>query len=115
MTEERTKFCPRCGTMIPYHEEFCPLCGERQPQMPGMPRGAERKTWIAVVLSLLVTGLGHMYLREWRRGLCFFGVVFVVGLLVSDSTSYEQVILIGAIIGVAAAIDVYYLGKRKQG
>lgn len=115
MTEEKNKFCPRCGTMIPYSEAFCPLCGEEQPRMPGIPRKTQRRTWVAVVLSLLVTGLGHVYMREWRRGLCFFGVAFVVGLLVSDYMSYEQVIIIGAIIGVAAAIDVYYLSKRKQG
>jgi predicted nucleic acid-binding Zn ribbon protein len=114
MNEEKTKFCPRCGTMIPYQEAFCPLCGEEQPRLLGMPRKSSRRTWIAVVLSLLVTGLGHVYLGEWRRGLGFFGLVFLFSLLASGYMSYDQMIIIGAIVAVAAAVDAYYLSKKRR-
>jgi len=114
MTEEGAKFCPHCGTMIPYQEAFCPLCGEEQPRLPGMPKNKNRRTWVAVVLSLLVTGLGHVYLGEWRRGLGFFGLAFMFSLVASGYMSYEQIIIVGAIIAVASAIDAHSISKRKQ-
>lgn len=114
MSGEKTKFCPRCGTMIPYEEAFCPLCGEEQPRLSGVPKKTNRRTYVAVVLSLLVTGLGHVYLGEWRRGLGFFGLAFVFGVLASSYLSSEQLIMIGAVIAVASAIDAYSLSKRKQ-
>jgi TM2 domain-containing membrane protein YozV len=114
MTEEKTKFCPRCGTMIPYNEAFCPLCGEEQPQRAGVANKVNRRTWVAVVLSLLITGLGHFYLRKWRRGLGFFGLALMVGILASSYLSYEQIFIVGAIIAVASAIDAYNLSKKQQ-
>lgn len=32
---------------------------------------------VAVVAALLIPGLGHVYLRRWRRGLAFFVLVAV--------------------------------------
>jgi len=114
MTEERTKFCPRCGTMIPYEEVSCPLCGEPQPQFAHARRRGGKRMWVAVALSLLVTGLGHVYLGEWRRGLLFFGVAFTLGFAASGYISYEWLIVLGAVIAVAAAYDAYRL-SRKDG
>ena len=112
MTEERTKFCPRCGAMIPYEEVSCPLCGEPQPQFSHAARRSGRRMWVAVALSLLVTGLGHVYLGEWRRGLVFFGVVFALGFAASGYIGYDRLIILGAVIGVAAAYDVYRLSRK---
>jgi len=114
MTGERTKFCPRCGTMIPYEEATCPLCGEPQPQFAAASRRGGRRTWVAVALSLLVTGLGHVYLGKWRRGLGFFGVAFVIGFVVSDYVSYEWLIIMGTVVAVAAAYDSYRISKRDR-
>lgn len=114
MTEEKTKFCPRCGTMIPYEEATCPLCGELQPRFAGQKVKPRKRTWVAVVLSLLVTGLGHVYLGEWRRGLTFFGVAFVVGFVASDFVSYDRLIILGVIVAVAAAYDAYNISKRSR-
>lgn len=82
--------------------------------MPGMPKNKNRRACVAVVLSLLVTCLGHVYLREWRRGLGFFGLAFMFGLVASGYMSYEQIIIVGAIIAVASAIDAHRVSKRKQ-
>lgn len=114
MTEEGAKFCPRCGTMIPNQEAFCPICGEEQPQLPRMPKKKNRRTWVAVMLSLLVTGLGHVYLGEWQRGLGFFGLAFMFSLVASSYMSYEQIIIVGVIIAVASAIDAHSISKRNQ-
>lgn len=32
-----------------------------------MEQRKEKRTWLAVVLAILVTGLGHLYLRRWLR------------------------------------------------
>jgi len=32
---------------------------------------------VAVVVALLIPGLGHVYLRRWRRGLAFLAIVAV--------------------------------------
>jgi len=114
MTEEKTKFCPRCGTMIPYEEATCPLCGEPQPRFAGQKVKPRKRTWVAVALSLLVTGLGHVYLGEWRRGLTFFGAAFVIGFVASDYVSYDKLIILGAIIAVTAAYDAYSISKRSR-
>jgi len=111
MTEEKTKFCPRCGTMIPYEEATCPLCGEPQPRFAGQRVKPRKRTWVAVALSLLVTGLGHVYLGEWRRGLTFFGAAFVMGFVVSYYVSYDRLLILGAIVGVAAAYDAYKISR----
>jgi TM2 domain-containing membrane protein YozV len=114
MTEEKTKFCPRCGTMIPYEEAICPLCGEPQPQFAGQKKKAGKRMWVAVVLSLLVTGLGQVYLGEWRRGLAFFGTAFVIGFVASDYVSYDKLIIMGVILAVIAAYDAYNISKRSR-
>jgi TM2 domain-containing membrane protein YozV len=112
MTEEKNKFCPKCGTMIPYEEATCPLCGEPQPQFSGKKK-PKKSTWVAVVLSLLVTGLGQVYLGEWRRGLAFFGTAFVIGFVASDYVSYDKLIIMGVILAVIAAYDAYNISKRN--
>jgi signal peptidase I len=47
-------------------------------------RGPHRKGWVAALLSLLLSGLGHLYAGSWRRALAFFvgvSVIQVGGLL----------------------------------
>jgi len=38
-------------------------------------RIGHKRPWLAAVLSLVYPGLGHVYLREWVRGLLWFGLV----------------------------------------
>ncbi len=40
---------------------------------------ASRRQWVALILSGIFPGLGHLYLRAWARGVGFL----VAGLLVS--------------------------------
>ena len=114
MSEERTKFCPHCGTMIPYDEVYCPACGEPQPQLQGVRRRSVKKTWVAVLLSLLVTGLGHVYLGRWRRGLAILAATIGVGGVASLYLSYDQVMLVGLFFALFAAYDAYHLSKTEE-
>lgn len=114
MSGERTKFCPHCGTMIPYDEAYCPACGEPQPSPEGVSRRPVKKTWIAVLLSLLITGLGHVYLGRWRRGLTIFAATLAVGGVASLYLPNDQVMLIGLLFALFSAYDAYLLSRAQS-
>jgi predicted nucleic acid-binding Zn ribbon protein len=114
MSEERTKFCPHCGTMIPYDESYCPACGEPQPVLEGVRRKPAKKTWVAVLLSLLVTGLGHVYLGRWRRGVTILVITLVVGGVASLYFTYDQVMLVGLFFALFSAYDAYLLSRAQS-
>jgi hypothetical protein len=113
MSEERTKFCPHCGTMIPYDESYCPACGEPQPVLEGVRRKPAKKTWVAVLLSLLVTGLGHVYLGRWRRGVTILVITLVVGGFASLYFTYDQVMLVGLFFALFSAYDAYLVSRAQ--
>ena len=114
MQEERTKFCPHCGTMIPYIETYCPSCGEPQPDLEFVYRKPEKKVWVAVLLSFLITGLGHVYLGRWRRGITIFGATLAVGGVASFYFTYEQVMALGVLIALVSAYDAYLLARHSR-
>lgn len=113
MGEEKEKYCPHCGTLIPYKELYCPLCGKPQPQIMGLrkPR-AKKNQWIAFFLSLLITGLGQLYLRRYTRAGVFFGGTLIIGSLLSRYFTFEQVLLLGALISLISAWDAYQLAGK---
>ena len=113
MSEERPKFCPHCGTMIPFDESYCPACGEPQPVLEGVRRKPAKKTWVAVLLSLLVTGLGHVYLGRRRRGLTILVMTLVVGGVASLYFTYDQVMLVGLFFSLFSAYDAYLVSRAQ--
>lgn len=42
---------------------------------------SEKEPWKAAVLAMTYPGLGHLYLRAWKRGLAWLGLVFLVSQL----------------------------------
>jgi TM2 domain-containing membrane protein YozV len=107
MSEEKSKYCTFCGTMIPYYETYCPSCGEALPVLPGMKKKPEKNVMIAVVLSLIITGLGHVYLGKHRRGAAYFFGTLIIGGVLSLYVSSEQLFILGFIISLIAAYDAY--------
>jgi hypothetical protein len=92
MSEEKVKFCPYCGTQIDYKYAVCPSCGKPQPVIEGIV-GAKSKPkknpLIALILSLLLTGAGQIYLGRLRRGLLFlFSVILIVIIYNAGMTSF---------------------------
>ncbi|MFB6281734.1 MAG: zinc ribbon domain-containing protein [Haloferacaceae archaeon] len=43
------------------------------------------RPWLAAVLALLVVGLGHVYLRRWRRAALWFAVILGSGVALSST------------------------------
>ncbi len=114
--ELREKFCPYCGTLIPYMDEFCPSCGKAQPSMPGMMTAVEtpsKKIWLAVLLSLLITGLGQVYIGQWRKGITFFVGTFIMGFVLFDVIDYSLIMLFGTVMAIISAYDAYMTLKSR--
>jgi TM2 domain-containing membrane protein YozV len=112
---KENKFCVYCGAQIDYKAEICPGCGVRQPHMLNMSmvHKIERKNpGFAAVLSIIITGLGQIYVGKIGRGLAF--LVFGIIVAVSAGLAYGVGIvwLIALIIWVASAYDAYTLAKK---
>jgi TM2 domain-containing membrane protein YozV len=114
MTEEKTKYCHHCGAMIPYNDEYCPSCGELQPSLGTKTRITKKRKnpTLAIILSLLVTGLGQIYLGKYVRGLVFFLGTVLIGWLMSFYITYEQTLIIGVILAIISAYDAYLEAKK---
>ena len=99
-------FCSKCGADNAEGARFCAKCGaalavampepaaaalttmrsttDVSTTTPGSPTG--KVPWVAVVLSLLITGLGQFYNNDWKKGALMFvgavlGFIFTGGLL----------------------------------
>ena len=50
---------------------------------------SQKRPWLAMLLAMLATGLGHLYLRRWRRALGWLAASFVVTTLFVDPTAID--------------------------
>jgi len=114
MSAREHKYCWSCGALIGYREAYCPACGEPQPPLPGVEvekRGVDRRVWVAVVLSFLVTGLGQFYLGRRSRGAAFFLGTVSLGLILSNYLTQDYVMGFGVVMALLSALDAYLLGR----
>ncbi|MFO8114961.1 MAG: zinc ribbon domain-containing protein [Halorubrum sp.] len=89
-----------------------------------MPDHSRRRPWLAVLLALVVSGLGHAYLRRWGRAFGWYvavtaTLVFIVpdaavdGIVAGDPPPVADVA--PALVVVAASvIDAYVLAVRNN-
>jgi TM2 domain-containing membrane protein YozV len=82
--------------------------------VPSAPRRRGKNPWLALVLSLLVTGVGQIYVGRITRGLAFLGGVLLISFALDGYMSYDQIMLIGAALSVISAVDAYRLAKGTQ-
>lgn len=84
-----------------------------------------KRPWLAALMAVLVTGLGHLYLREWFRAAMWYGFAFSAALLFIPESTVRAVIESGArpplaeiapILTVQAlsVIDAYRLARRRK-
>jgi len=50
---------------------------------------SQKRPWLAALLSMLATGLGHLYLRRWRRALGWLAVVLGVSYFFVDPAALD--------------------------
>ncbi|MFC7187441.1 DUF7575 domain-containing protein [Halorubrum yunnanense] len=89
-----------------------------------MTEHTRRRPWLAALLALVVSGLGHAYLRRWARGLGWYvavtAAVFVFvpesaisGALAGDPPPVREVAPAAAVVG-ASVIDAYVVAIRNN-
>ncbi len=78
------------------------------------PPAGRRALIIAVVLSLLLPGLGHAYMGRLARALIWFGGTVVIALVVGQGSDNTALALsMGLAIAVFAALDVFILSRAQ--
>ena len=85
---------------------------------------SRRRPWLAAVLALVVSGLGHAYLRRWARAFGWYVVVTATVVFLVPDTAVEQIFTgeippIGEIAPVflvvaASVIDAYVVAIRNN-
>lgn len=83
------------------------------PQPRRRPGG--RSVTIAIILSLLIPGLGHVYIGRFGRALIWFLGALGIGLILDQQTEITPAALIVlTVLGVMAAIDALVMLKFFQ-
>ena len=103
--------------MIPYFDRYCPACNTQQATLTGMQpikEKPQKKVWIAVLLSLLITGLGQFYLGARTRAIAFFGGTLLLGAILSFNFPQEQIMAFGFIMAIISAYDAYQLALKTR-
>jgi len=83
-----------------------------------------KRPWLAALLGTLATGLGHFYLRRWRRGLGWFLVAVVTSVFFVPADAARALLSGGGgdpatlfpmfVVGVASVADAYVLARLRQ-
>ncbi|RLM59827.1 zinc ribbon domain-containing protein [Halobellus sp. Atlit-31R] len=84
----------------------------------------EKRPWLAALLGTLATGLGHLYLRRWRRGLGWFAATVLTSVLFVPPEAAQTLLDGGGgdpmslapvlAVGIASVADAYVLARRRQ-
>ena len=89
-----------------------------------MAEHTRRRPWLAALLALVVSGLGHAYLRRWARALGWYvavtATVFVFvpesaisGAFAGEPPTVREVAPAAAVVG-ASVIDAYVVALRNN-
>lgn len=89
-----------------------------------MSDDTRRRPWLAALLALVVSGLGHAYLRRWGRALGWYvavtAAVFlfvpetaISGVFAGDPPPFRDVAPAAAVIG-ASVVDAYVVALRTN-
>lgn len=89
-----------------------------------MGRTSQKRPWLAALLAALATGLGHLYLRRWRRAFGWLAVLFGATALFVDPATLEALanrngvdtlsILPILVVGSLSVVDAYVLAHAQN-
>ncbi|WP_396612279.1 zinc ribbon domain-containing protein [Haloferax sp. S1W] len=82
------------------------------------------RPWLAAILGLAVTGLGHLYLRRWRRALLWVALAFAVSALFVPVEALEALANGGPVppltdilpvlaVSLVSVVDAFFLGLKQ--
>jgi TM2 domain-containing membrane protein YozV/endogenous inhibitor of DNA gyrase (YacG/DUF329 family) len=98
--DKTTKFCSNCGSEIDFKAEICPRCGVRQ---SGFSTSSDKNVWVAVLLSLLIVGLGHFYLGLPKKGAMLLILTIISWILIAVAIG----VILYPLILIYGIYDVY--------
>ncbi|WP_159898642.1 zinc ribbon domain-containing protein [Salinirussus salinus] len=85
---------------------------------------SRKRPWVAAVLGAVAMGLGHIYLRRWRRAIGWFAVFFGVSFLFVDPAALAAVARGSAadptalapvfVVGSLSVADAYLLARARN-
>jgi len=115
--------CSNCGAQIQGGEKFCPNCGitlnnnynsnqSSKTYNTGFANNgqnfngplAKKSPILALVLSLVIVGLGQLYLGQTSKGLLMFGLAVFF--------SFLSFGLLWFVVAIWSAIDAYNTAKK---
>ncbi|MFC5278729.1 zinc ribbon domain-containing protein [Halorubrum rubrum] len=83
-----------------------------------------RRPWLAVLLALLISGLGHAYLRRWARAFGWYVVITATLVLLVPDAAVDRLlareappladIAPGLLAVLASVVDAYVLAVRNN-
>ena len=83
-----------------------------------------RRPWLAVLLALLISGLGHAYLRRWARAFGWYAVITATLVFLVPDAAVDQLlaretppvadIAPGLLAVLASVVDAYVLAVRNN-
>ncbi|WP_416841069.1 zinc ribbon domain-containing protein [Haloferax sp. DFSO52] len=82
------------------------------------------RPWLAAILGLAITGLGHLYLRRWRRAIFWVVLAFSISALFVPTSALEALATGGSIppfeqilpvlfVSLASVADAFIIGMRQ--
>ena len=105
--ESNVKSCPSCGFEIDEESEVCPNCGanlydiDNSSQSIAVYENKEKNKVLAIILSVILPGLGQFYLKLNHKGL-----MFLIGWIISIILTPLQVgFILCVVIWLWALID----------
>lgn len=101
-------YCQNCGAQLPDSATYCDKCGNRVGLSDGGGTGTVNRSMasimvnkkseaLALILSLIIPGLGQIYIGKTWRGIRFIIAILIIALIVT----WLAGILIAGIVGLA--------------
>lgn len=85
---------------------------------------SRKRPWLAALLSVLATGLGHLYLRRWRRAAGWLLLVYGVSVLFVDPAAVDALVNGSSVdvdalapvllVGGASVVDAYFVARAQN-
>lgn len=67
---------------------------------------SRKRPWLAAVLSVLIPGLGHLYLRLWARALLWLGLSILATFIVFPDGALPSSVSMDALFGASEALSL---------
>jgi len=95
-------YCTKCGNPIKKEAEICPHCGVRQKQNVSkiseireyeLQKLASKDTTLAIILSLLISPLGYVYVGKWSWAILNFLTLnyLLLGVIIVPIHTYSMI------------------------